>query len=423
MKQKVREILQHYKIRTFGNSMFPLLQDEDIVYFRKISFSAISTNDIICFRQKNRLITHRVVYKKGKYVITKGDNNPISDGKVLQSRILGRVSKVKRGNQSFNIEDLYLFQSSIYFEEIRRVVGLFKKKGIDHLILKGLPLHLFLEKKHPRRIYADCDILVAKKDIFRANKLLLNEGYQKVDISLSVKHKKLKDKEVEESYAKLISRYPIVFDVHEEAAFMMTQLGKLEYLYSQKLLEKFTKSLLNNKRIVGIKGVNFPLLSLEDQIVYLFLHLFHHNFRGGYRYDILVKILNCRFDESKLINTINIYKLNNFVYAGLVLLQVYYPNEKYEKLLDLLSVSKQVKKYVKEKIIPTKIFDDEERIGGGVRRFKLIFYLSPESFLKRILTVFNKQVLYSIYWVLFDKIRKSVLHIIPFLPSLLKSKS
>ncbi|PIR79400.1 MAG: hypothetical protein COU26_01335, partial [Candidatus Levybacteria bacterium CG10_big_fil_rev_8_21_14_0_10_36_30] len=113
-----------------------------------------------------------------------------------------------------------------------------------------------------------------------------------------------------------------------------------EYLYPQKLLEDFTKSLLNNKRIVEIGDGKFPLLSLEEQIVYLFLHLFHHNFRGGYRYDILVKILGMPFDKNKLIHIITEYKLTNFVYPGLMLLNEYYPDEKYQKLFGLLTVSK-----------------------------------------------------------------------------------
>jgi len=423
VNQLIETVKKNGKIKTFGYSMMPILQDGDVVSIQKVSLESLRINDIICFRQKNRLVTHRVVYKTKSYVITKGDNNPVSDGKILKNKILGKISAIERKEQKFDIDDLYLFQSSIYFEEIKRVVGMFKKAGIDQVILKGLPLHLFLEKKHQRRIYADCDILVAKKDCFRARNLLKNEGYQKVDFPLSSKHKKLKDKDVEESFVKKISGYTVVFDIHYEAAFMMTQLGKLEYLYPQKLLEDFTKSLLNNKRIVEIGDGKFPLLSLEEQIVYLFLHLFHHNFRGGYRYDILVKILGMPFDKNKLIHIITEYKLTNFVYPGLMLLNEYYPDEKYQKLFGLLTVSKQVRKYVSKKVLPIRIFDGEERIGAGTKRFLLIFNLSPRPILIRYLTILNKQVLYSIYWVLVNKTRLIILQKFPFLRPLLQRRA
>ena len=366
-----------FNIKTFGDSMFPLLQDGDIVLIKKVKFLKIKVNDIVCFKRKNHLVTHRVVYKTTKYTITKGDNNPFSDGKIRPDKILGRVASIKRDGQNLNIEDIYLFQSSIYFEEIKRIVRILSKEKINFVILKGLPLHLFLEKKHPRRIYADCDILVARNDAFRAKKLFENENYRPLDFSLSKKHKTLKDKVVEESYGKEVNGLPVMFDIHYEAAFMMTQLGSLNFLYPQNLLEGFTRLLLDNERVVQIGGVAFPLLSLEDQIIYLFLHLFHHNFRGGYRYDILVRILDSKFDKNKLIKTIKEYQLDNFVYAGLALLQKYYPDKKYEEMGNLLRVSEGVRKYVKGKIINIKIFDDEDRVGGGVSRFLLLFYLSP----------------------------------------------
>ena len=410
-------------IKTYGDSMMPFFRDGDVIKLRKIQFLAIQPNDIVCYQQGKFLVTHRVIYKSDIYLITKGDNNSLSDGKIRPDKILGRVSAIKRDGQNLNIEDIYLFQSSIYFEEIKRIVGILNKEKIDFVLLKGLPLHLFIEKKHPRRIYADCDILVAKKDASKAKEVLVNEGYKSLDFSLSKEHKKLKDKVVEESYGKEINGFPVIFDIHYEAAFMMTQLGSLNTLYPQKLLDEFTKSLLDSKKIVEVEGGKFPLLALEDQVVYLFLHLFHHNFRGAYRYDILVKILGSKFDKSELIQTIEEYKLTNYVYAGLVLLQKYYPDKKYQEIIDLLDVSNIVKKYVKEKIIVTKIFNDEDRVGGGVKRFLLLFYLSPRPILIRFLTIFNKQVIYSIWWVIINKTRQTTLQKSPSMQRIIQKVS
>lgn len=407
-------------IKAFGNSMCPMLLEGDIVFLRKVTFSNIDVDDIICFRRGKKLITHKVIFKSKNYVITKGDNNAKSDAKVKISDILGRVYSVKRNGMLFNIDDTYLLQSSIYFDEIKRIVELFNLNRVEHVVLKGLPLHLFLEKKHPRRIYADCDILVAGKDIKKAKKVLKYEGYQSLDFSLSNEHRKLKHNVVEESFAKQINGFPVLFDIHYDANFMMTQLGKLEYLYSQKLLKKYTATLLNNKQGVEIKGVKFWLLSHEDQIIYLFLHLFHHNFKGGYRYDILVKILNSKYDTERLVKIITTYRLQNFIFAGLMLLQKHYPNKKYEEIIRVMDVSSKLKRTIEMKILPTKIFDDEDRIGGGVRRFMLLFYLSPSPITLKIFTFFDKQVLYSVFWVFIAKTRQSILIRFPFSRGLLQ---
>lgn len=50
------------------------------------SDAEISVGDIISFRNGNRIIVHRVIYKgiddQGVYFITKGDNSEVSDGKI-----------------------------------------------------------------------------------------------------------------------------------------------------------------------------------------------------------------------------------------------------------------------------------------------------------------------------------------------------
>lgn len=402
--------------------MLPLLREGDVVFLKKIVNGVIRVDDIVCFRRGSRLVTHRVIYKKKNYVITKGDNNIHADGKIAVTRILGKVDLIKRDNQKISTDALYLFQSSIYFDEIKKILCVFKEKKINYVILKGLPLHLFLEKKHPRRIYADCDILVAKKDRLRATRLMRNEGYHQMDFSLSKGHKKLKNKVVEVSYGKEVGGFMVTFDIHYEAAFLMTQLGSLDYLYPQKLIDGFTTHLLDNKRVVMIENEEFPLLSLEDQIIYLFLHLFHHNLKSAYRYNILNTILQTRYDKDELLRTIKNYKLMNFIYSALALLQKYYPHSEYKELMGKLEVTRSVERYVKRKIIPIKIFDDDERIGGGVKRFLLIFFLSPRPYILRVLTVFNKQVIHSLYWVVMKRIEQTILRKFPFSRGLLKVK-
>lgn len=406
MKDLIEKFKGDFSIKTYGNSMTPLLQDGDIVSIEKIQFNKININDIVCFKSNEHLVTHRVVYKKKNYVITKGDNSFQSDGKIRPQHILGKVNSAKRGKKSIDLKSFYLLQSSFYFGEIKKIIDIFKKNRIDCVILKGLPLHLWLEGQYPSRVYIDCDILVAKKDVKKAIRCLKNEGYKPFNTSFTQKHREIKDKIVEEGFVKYVLGFPVIFDIHHEPAFLLTQIGKLEYLYPQALIDDFSSDLLSNKRVVEIEGENFPLLSIEHQIIYLFLHMFHHNFRGAYRYDLLSKFLKLSFNKNKLFTIIQKYKFSNYIYPGLILLNTYYPQKKVREILDSIKVSYAVKRFTKRYISNTLLFDEEEHVGGGIRRFWLIFWLSPRNIFIRFLTCFNRQVVYSLYWISLRKLRR-----------------
>ena len=188
--------LKTLPLKSTGESMLPILYENDVVYFKKITFSEIKVNDLIVFKKKNQLITHRVIYKTKNYLITKGDNNLNSDGKIYPKQILGKVYQIKRNGQIFKPETIYLIQSTHYFSEIVKIKNQFDKEKINYVFLKGLPLHLYFEGTHPKRLYADCDVLVDKRDFDKAEKILFSFGYQKADTSLSSFQKSFKIKKL-----------------------------------------------------------------------------------------------------------------------------------------------------------------------------------------------------------------------------------
>ena len=115
----------------------------------------VKVNDIVLVFKKNRFFVHRLIHKRGKTIVTRGDHNLSSDGQFRERNLLGKVVGVKRGNNRINIENMNLIQSTLYFAEAVKISGKFQKKGIKMIILKGLPLHLFIEGTHPKRLYAD----------------------------------------------------------------------------------------------------------------------------------------------------------------------------------------------------------------------------------------------------------------------------
>ena len=74
------------------------------------------------------------------------------------------------------------------------------------------------------------------------------QGYSKAESEYSPIHKLLKDKPTEVSFYKKINNFPVVFDIHLEPVFLMNQIGRLEALYPQKLLDRLTNKFLDEKR-------------------------------------------------------------------------------------------------------------------------------------------------------------------------------
>lgn len=386
--------------------MAPVLNRYDIVEYQEIPFSRVAINDVVYFKKKNKHLMQRVIYRKNSHIIVQADANTSSYIKISKKEFLGVIVGIKQGEDTVPLDSIYLLQSSVYWKEIQIITKVFNENNIVFVFLKGLPLHLFYEKSIPRRIYADCDLLIAKKDVMRVRKTLIRMGYQKVRKTFLNRTEKMKKKIVEEDYAKEVNGIQVVFDVHHEPAFLMTELVNLNYMYPQELIDKYADHLLTNRRKVSIKGHSLPLLSIEDQIVYLFIHLFHHNFRGTYRYNILLELLNKRFNEKKVLAIINNFKLVNFIYPGFILLSKYYAFDANISAGDF-AISDKIKKFVRKNILQTPIFIGEDRIDGGVGRFKLIFHLSPNSLKEKILVFLDRQVFYSIIWVIYRKIIKN----------------
>lgn len=382
----ILNLIDQTPIKSSGNSMEPLLYDGDVIYIEKIKKNLIDINNILLIK-KGQLFIHRVIYKNRRYLITKGDNNSLSDGKIKPNQILGRVFKIKRGKNFYKLDDIYLIQSGYYLKEIIKIKNLFEKNGIKYVFLKGLPLHLFFEGTHPKRLYFDCDILVDRKNLTKIKQIFSSQGYKQHDIPLE--NKKPRHEKQEIAFQKIINGLPVNFDVHFEPVFMMTQLGHLEALYPKKLLDQMTEEFMENKRTVKINNNFFPILSKTDLIIYLALHFFHHNFQGAFRLDFLNKVIRQsrlkRTDWIKIQQKINKFNLENFLTSVFFLLKKY--------------CQTPLPDFIKDKKIEVNIFDSESRISSGIARFRNLLFLSPYPLSKKLFVFANPEVISSIFFI------------------------
>ncbi|MGQ9688683.1 MAG: signal peptidase I [Desulfobaccales bacterium] len=86
------------KIFYLGPSMNPLLKRGDTLLVTPVTLEQLQPGEVIVFSNQGRgQIVHRVVAIKADGVITKGDNNPTVDERLIAPpEILGRVTAIER---------------------------------------------------------------------------------------------------------------------------------------------------------------------------------------------------------------------------------------------------------------------------------------------------------------------------------------
>lgn len=244
-------------------------------------------------------------------------------------------------------------------------------------------------------------MLIDPADFIRAAKLFNELGYFP---EKSIKKLPYAKQIIEISFSKQTKNLSVIFDLHLKAAFLMTSLNNVEPLYSQKLVSNFSKELLNNKRLISIKGRQFPVLSEPYLLIYLILHVFHHNFRGYYRYELIRKIwIKSKVSITDIRLIIERFSLANFIYPVFSLLNRLYLLKEPGKFTKHLSVSNRSRMLAHE-IKLTDILSEEPRTQSGIRRFKMIFDLSPAFFWYKILIFLKPRVLVIVIKVLRNRV-------------------
>jgi len=138
----------------------------------------------------------------------------------------------------------------------------------------------------------------------------------------------------------------------------------------------------------------------------LTLHLYHHNFTGAYRFDFLAELIRKEpIDFREVSKILSKYRLENFVYPCFFLLNKYYNVKFPTSFLKSIEPKGIAMRFIRKNILSESIFDEKDRIGSGVKRFRNLFILSPNNIFEKIQIVLNPQILYAISWVIIRKFR------------------
>ena len=85
--------------------MYPFIRNNDVITLSSISRMNPRFGEVVAFISPSteRLAIHRVIGKRGTFIITKGDNLDRIDGLVPRYNILGRVSKIERNGKKVRL--------------------------------------------------------------------------------------------------------------------------------------------------------------------------------------------------------------------------------------------------------------------------------------------------------------------------------
>lgn len=413
MQQFIKTLKQqkYFTLKADGYSMLPILYPGDLLYFQKTSFSKVRTNDIILVSKKGKMYIHRMIYKNDfikldkQYFIAKGDNNFNSDGKIYPKEVIAKVEKIKRNRQIIDLDNFYLTQSSIYMGEIIKIKRSFEKKRVEFIFLKGLPLHLYYEGTYPRRIYADCDVLVNRNTIRKTEQLFKQLGYRMHDASYSSRWKVSKENASGISYYKTKNNICVTIDLHFEIAFLMSQINRLNALYPNRFIDQMTDQFLKEKCDISIQGECLSVLSPSNLILYLTLHFFHHNHKGIHRLEMIDRIFRWYTKKSRmaiirnLIRIISKYHLQNYTYPSFLLLKKYFRTPLPKQFLNSIYPQPDKIIFIK-KIVNGNIFDGKARTESGIKRFENIFNLSMNPLFIKLLVFTDTRVILCMITVL-----------------------
>ena len=130
--------LRRYKVtRLVGFSMYPTLQENDVLFLQIVPPAEIRVGDLIVFNSKNKdkTICHRLVgkkFKNGKWFFKEKGDNCFGASRVSRDRIIARVKDYYRGRQHFMAYNPLLARFNILMAFVFKViyVGRWLKKKL-----------------------------------------------------------------------------------------------------------------------------------------------------------------------------------------------------------------------------------------------------------------------------------------------------
>ena len=93
------------RLKVGGMSMLPAVWPGDLITIQSVAHAGVVPGDIVLVLRDNRFFVHRLVERRlvqdCLLLITRGDAVPRNDPPAAASKLLGRVTLIRRGNRTF----------------------------------------------------------------------------------------------------------------------------------------------------------------------------------------------------------------------------------------------------------------------------------------------------------------------------------
>ena len=80
-----------FRFRARGRSMWPLIEDGEILHVQQANAAKLKVGEIVLFRQGREFKAHRIVRKQKDLFITRGDTGTQTDGAIMAAQIVGKI--------------------------------------------------------------------------------------------------------------------------------------------------------------------------------------------------------------------------------------------------------------------------------------------------------------------------------------------
>ncbi|MDY6932266.1 MAG: nucleotidyltransferase family protein [Halobacteriota archaeon] len=190
-----------------------------------------------------------------------------------------------------------------YYEELGKVLRVFKDEGIGTIVLKGAALAETVYGDIGLRPFSDVDLLIKKENLPEAKKILTDMGY-KLDEEVSP------EKYNEEYGCDLyFAGKRNIIEIHWD---ILRKLG------SDRFMRIDIRDIWERARPASISGVDTLIMSPEDQLLHLCIHLPKHRYnRLIWLCDILEVVRHYDIEWDQIIRSSEVYKTKAHMYYGL----------------------------------------------------------------------------------------------------------
>lgn len=107
-----------------GRSMWPTIQDGDILQVQRTNWAKLRLGDIVLFKTCDGLKAHRIIRRRGESFVTRGDAGIDVDGEIRREQLLGKVVGMERRSSGQLIPLSNTWDHARFFwRELRRLLS------------------------------------------------------------------------------------------------------------------------------------------------------------------------------------------------------------------------------------------------------------------------------------------------------------